>query len=122
MAIWQFRLILLPEEMLLQKYSILPPTIPRELAEDFAWWSSIQPPMGFERQIDLILPQMDSWSTEMRMRGHTESNDAHVIYVDENKEIVEENNFSYRRQCNFGRPSSANLCFGRTATVRPNDV
>jgi hypothetical protein len=67
MAIWQYKLILLPEEALLSKYEVLPLTIPMELAEDFGWWSEMQPASGLEDEIDLILPPTDSWSTSMRM-------------------------------------------------------
>jgi hypothetical protein len=90
MAIWQYRLIFIPEKKLLSKYDVLPPVIPMELAEEFSWWSDIQPQAGFEKQIDLILPPMDSWSTSMRMWGQEECDDAYVCYVDESKSIVEE--------------------------------
>jgi hypothetical protein len=93
MAIWQYRLILIPGAVLLTKYEVLPPAIPMELAEDFAWWSDVQPPTGFERQVDLILPQMDSWSSSMRMWGHKHGDDAYVCYVDENKNRIEEISF-----------------------------
>jgi hypothetical protein len=93
MAIWQYRLILLPEEVLLKKYDILPPSIPMELAESFAWWRDVQPPAGFEDQIDMILPRMESWSPEMRMWGHKGGDDAHVCYVNEGKTAVEEISF-----------------------------
>jgi hypothetical protein len=93
MAIWQYRLILLPEETLLRKYEVLPPTIPMELAEDFGWWSETQPPSGLEKEIDQILPKMESWSTSMRMWGHKHSNDAHVLYEDETKTKVTEIDF-----------------------------
>lgn len=90
MAVWQFRLIFLPERVLLSKYEVLPLAIPQELAEEFSWWSDTQPPPGFEEQIDLILPQMDSWSTSQRMWGQKHRDDAHVLYVDESKSKVEE--------------------------------
>jgi hypothetical protein len=90
MAIWQFRLTFVPEKVLLSKYDVLPLSLPIELAEDFAWWSDVQPPEGFERQIDLILPQMDSWSTSMRMWGQKDGDDAYVCYVDESKRAVQE--------------------------------
>ena len=93
MAIWQYRLILIPEEVLLRKYDALPLAIPMELAEDFGWWSDSQPSAGFEQQIDLILPQMDSWSTSMRMWGQKHGDDAHVVYADESKIRVEEIGF-----------------------------
>src|SRR5438552_11047461 len=90
MAIWQFRLIFLPDAAILGKYGSLPPALPAELAEEFAWWSENQPPTGFERQIDLILPKMESWSTSMRMWGKKDGDDAYVCYADESKQIVQE--------------------------------
>jgi len=93
MAIWQHRLILLPEDVLLRQYDVLPPTIPMELAEDFAWWSDVQPAAGFERKIDLILSPMESWSESMRMWGQKHGDDGSVCYVDKDKKIVEEISF-----------------------------
>lgn len=93
MAIWQFRLTLIPEKELLRAYESLPPTIPMTLAEDFPWWSNVQPPAGFERQIDLILRTMESWSKEMRMWGRKHGDDARVSYEDESKTRVEEIRF-----------------------------
>ena len=90
MAVWQFRVIFLPERVVLRKYDVLPPAIPQELAEDFSWWADVQPPAGFEDQIDLILPKMDSWSTSQRMWGQKHRDDAYVLYVDESKSKVEE--------------------------------
>jgi hypothetical protein len=90
MAVWQFRVIFLPERVLLSKYDVLPPAISQELAEDFSWWADVQPPDGFEEQIDLILPQMESWSKEMRMWGRKHGDDAYVIYEGEDHKKVQE--------------------------------
>jgi hypothetical protein len=95
MAVWQFRFILLPEKVLLSKYEILPPAIPHELAEDFAWWADVQPPTGFEDQIDLILPRRASWSASGRMWGHEDRDDAHVLYVDDTRRTVMEIAFRF---------------------------
>jgi hypothetical protein len=75
MAIWQFRLNLIPEKVLLKRYEILPSVNPEDLAENLPWWSDVQPPSGVERQIDLILPQMKSWPESMRMWGPKGSDD-----------------------------------------------
>ena len=99
MAIWQFRLILIPERELLLEHDILPSEIPMTMAEDFAWWSNAQPFAGFERQIDLILPRMESWSTSMRMWGIKHSDDAWVCYEDESKNRVEEIQFRIDAAC-----------------------
>lgn len=90
MAIWQFRLVLIPEEILLSKYDVLPLTIPQDLAEDFPWWSAFQPPVGFEKSIDMILPPTPSWSTSMRMWGEKHGDEAYVGYVDDSKTKVED--------------------------------
>jgi hypothetical protein len=90
MAIWQHRLILLPEDVLLRHYDVLPLTIPMELAEDSAWWSDVQPAASFEKKIDLILSPMESWSDSMRMWGQKHGDDGHVSYSDKEKKIVEE--------------------------------
>jgi hypothetical protein len=93
MAIWQFRLRLIPENILLTKFEVLPLVIPEVLAEDFPWWSDAQPHAGFERQLDNILPERASWSTSIRMWGQEDGNDANVYYRDDNKNEVEEISF-----------------------------
>jgi hypothetical protein len=93
MAIWQYRLTLIPEGVLLKMYEVPPLTIPMEVAEDFSWWSDVQPPTGFEQKIDLILPETESWSTSMRMWGYKHGNDAYVCYVDDTKQNIEEISF-----------------------------
>ena len=93
MAIWQYRLTMIPEAALLSQYAVLPLTIPMELAENFPWWSGVQPAFGFEQHIALILPAATSWSTSMRMWGHEETDDAYVCYEDESKATVEEVSF-----------------------------
>src|SRR5690349_14512178 len=93
MAIWQFRLTLIPESALTSKYEVLPLAIPMELAEEFGWWSDNQPSDGFEEQISLMLPKAESWSTSMRMWGQEENDDAHVAYSDDTQQRVEEISF-----------------------------
>jgi hypothetical protein len=90
MAIWQFKLVCVPEKVLLDKYKVLPLFIPQDLAEGFAWWSNAQPPRGVEQDISAILPEMPAWSTSMRLWGKTEGHDAHVFYLDETKTMIEE--------------------------------
>jgi hypothetical protein len=91
MAIWQFRLILIPEEVLSRKFGgVLPSALSMQVAEDFSWWSEIQPDPAFERLIDSLLPPTESWSTSMRIWGHEDSDDAYVCYADERKNKVEE--------------------------------
>jgi hypothetical protein len=90
MAIWQFKLVCVPEKMLLCKYEVLPLFIPQDLAEEFCWWSNAQPPRGFEQDISAILPEVAAWSASMRLWGEIEGHDAHVFYLNETKTTIEE--------------------------------
>jgi len=89
MAIWQFRLDFAPEKEIRSRYGGLPTTMTENMAEDFPWWSNVQPPVGFEEWIDDILPQMSSWSESLRVWGTKDSDTAYVWYVDEKKGRVE---------------------------------
>ena len=132
MAIWQYRLILIPEAVLLEKYDALPLSIPMELAEDFAWWSDVQPEAGFERKIDLILQPMESWSENMRMWGQKHEDDAYVCYVNESKKIVEEISFRVdartislevvRRICRFATDMECVLLTSEYEILAPDEA
>jgi len=89
MAIWQFGVILIPELAILAECEAFPASIPMEMT-DHLWWSKQQAPKGFEKQIDLMLPQTKSWSDEMRIWGSESGNDAYVRYTDAEKKAVEE--------------------------------
>ena len=86
MAIWQFRLDLIPTGALRAKFGTVPISIPQELAEDFAWWSDVQPPAGFEARLDAILPKAKSWSEEMLIWGDERGDTASVCY-DSNRKV-----------------------------------
>jgi hypothetical protein len=93
MAIWQYRLILLPSKILASREGSLPRNLAPSIAEEFSWWAAYQPPAGFEQKIDAILPQSDSWSTSMRMWGQKHAHEAWVCYEDESHARVEEIGF-----------------------------
>ena len=80
MATWQSRLDLIPTAALRARFGIVPISIPRELAEDFAWWSDMQPAAGFETRLDVILPRANSWSEEMLIWGDERGDTASVCY------------------------------------------
>lgn len=92
MAIWHFRLILVPEVILRERCEGVPETIQTELA-DFPWWSEIQPPEGIEKWFDSLLPPLEPWS-EMRRWGFEDSHQAHVIYTNGNPTAIEEIGFA----------------------------
>ncbi len=89
MAIWQFRLDLIPEKAIRSKYGTLPITIPADMAENFHWWADVQPPAGFEAWIDAILPRTNSWSESMLVWGSERGDTASVCYDDNAKHKVE---------------------------------
>lgn len=86
MAIWQFRIDLIPISALQAKLGGVPASIPQELAEDFDWWSDTQPPIGFEARLDAILPKANSWSEEVLIWGD-ERGDTAAVCVDNNRRV-----------------------------------
>lgn len=86
MAIWQFRLDLIPANALRAKFGTIPVSIPQDLAEHFAWWSDVQPPVGLEARLDAILPKANSWSQEMLIWGDERGDTASICY-DNNRKI-----------------------------------
>lgn len=89
MAIWQFRLDLIPTSAIRMKFGTVPVAIPQELAEDFDWWSEAQPPAGFETRLDDILPRANSWSDEMLIWGDERGDTAFVCFDSSRKVRVE---------------------------------
>jgi len=89
MAIWQFKVSFIPEKEVLSRYNALPLNMTESMAEEFPWWSKVQPPVGFETWIDGILPQISSWSESLRIWGTKDSDTAYVWYIDEKKDKVE---------------------------------
>jgi hypothetical protein len=89
MAIWQFRVDLIPEKQIRSRYTAMPTTMTESMVEDFPWWIDAQPVRGFEAGIDKILPEAPSWSESMRIWGNERSDTACVCYVDEKKDKVE---------------------------------
>jgi len=89
MAIWQFRLDLIPRKAIFEKYDTLPVTLPKDLVEDFPWWVGILPPKGVETAIDSVLPRAKSWSESMCLWGDERSDTASICYNNDSKEEVE---------------------------------
>ncbi|MFC5865274.1 hypothetical protein ACFPT7_23415 [Acidicapsa dinghuensis] len=61
-----------------------------DVAEDSPWWSCHQPAKGFEEEIDTILPEVSSWSKEMRIWGDERGHAILVVYRSEEKREVEQ--------------------------------
>jgi hypothetical protein len=82
-AIWQFKLFLLPEQTIREMYGIVPSIIPEDTAETFLWWGKVRPPPNLYTLIDAVLPRMESWSDEIAFWGKKHGNTASVGYADE---------------------------------------
>ena len=80
MAIWQFRIDLIPRKAIRRIFGELPISLPEELAEEFLWWSDAQPPKGFEAWITVFLPEAQSWSQTMRIWGDERGDTGSVCY------------------------------------------
>jgi hypothetical protein len=88
MAIWQFRLDIIPEQAIRNKYETLPIMLPKEAVEEYPWWSDIQPPASIESSIDNILPRTNSWSESMRIWGDEQGDTASICYANDEKNRV----------------------------------
>ncbi len=89
MAIWQYRLELVPGQALFAAYGVQPITVPEEMCDGHSWWRGVAHPLGLEEMISNILPQAVSWSDEMKMWGDKKTNDATIGYSDSGKTAVD---------------------------------
>jgi hypothetical protein len=80
MAIWQFRIDLIPEKAICSRFACVPVSLTRELAEQHQWWAGHQPPPGFENRLTNLLPEVRSWSASMRIWGDERGDTASVCY------------------------------------------
>ncbi|ABF42479.1 hypothetical protein Acid345_3478 [Candidatus Koribacter versatilis Ellin345] len=129
MAVWQFRVVLLPVSPLQQRLGSIPSHIPAEIAQTTNWWRGLQPPTGFERGIDLLLPQRPPWSDNLLVWGDEDSNDAYVFYETPQKTVVEEISFRLDAReidlhlvagiCNFARLLECVLVTGENMVIVP---
>lgn len=90
MSIWQFGILLLPEQMVRERFNPLPTILPRTIADDENWWENFQPPVEFWAVLDSILPEKASWSNQIRIWGD-ERADAVFIVLSEGGAIEEIN-------------------------------
>lgn len=93
MAIWQFKVLLIPESALREKFGAVPVSLTRELAEEFDWWKDRQPPREYQAAIDVMLREAKSWSPLMRIWGNERGDTAVVCYYEDEKSLVEEIEF-----------------------------
>lgn len=131
MAIWQFKVDLIPKGALSVGKSALPVTLTKELAEDSSWWSDIQPPVGFEEYINIALHPVPSWSDSMRIWGDEQGNAAVVCYNNDSKVQVEsiefhidvrKVSFDYIRSiCTIARDCECLIMTGNHEVILPEE-
>ncbi len=83
MAIWQFKVFVIPECALIKKFGNIPIGVTRDLTEEYGWWSDY--PGGFEATLEAMVPETKSWSRTMRIWGEERSNAVLVCYDNENR-------------------------------------
>lgn len=87
MAIWQFKVFLIPERRVREAFDPVPVTIPIDMAQDYPWWSEDQPE-GLEREVSNLIPEIPSWSEGMRIWGDERGDAAAICYDGEDRKIV----------------------------------
>jgi hypothetical protein len=129
LAIWQFRLDLIPTSALRAKFHTVPISIPGQLAEDYGWWSEVQPSAGFEKDISSMLPEANSWSEEMLIWGDERGDTAAVCY-DLNRKIewigfrIDVGTLSLalvRQLCKFAKDQECMLLTGSYHLIEPDE-
>lgn len=89
MAIWQFEILLVPRERVVQELGAVDARMTREKWEATDWWSQHQPPSDFQSRIGALLPPYKSWSREILMWGSEDADRIHIC-LDDARERVEE--------------------------------
>jgi hypothetical protein len=89
MAIWQFKLDLLPEEAVLERFGNLPETIPDALVENIPWWKGSQPGERLSAVVNSLLLPTESWSESVLIWGDEDSDVVKAIYTSATREELE---------------------------------
>ena len=89
MAIWQFELLLIPEERAVCELGSCDLQMTPEKWETTDWWSQHQPPVTFQARIAALLPVSLSWSPKILMWGSGWSDQIHVCLDDAHEQTEE---------------------------------
>lgn len=87
MAIWHFKLDVLPVAAVKKTYGLIPVTIPEEAMEKIPWWEGI-PFRGIRERLPEVLPEGKSWSESALIWGDEEFNSI-LIYLNEEWEGID---------------------------------
>jgi hypothetical protein len=85
MAIYQFKMMLIPEVSLRAQFGAIPMFIEEDMAENFPWWNGVSSPLNLKEKVGCILPRIASWSEAMEIWGNEHSNAILIGYDDANK-------------------------------------
>jgi len=95
MAIWQFKVLVIPEPALIKKFGTIPVSVTRDLVEGIDWWAESHLVESVEGIISSVLPERKSWSRSMRIWGEERSDCMLILYHDENKHKIQEIEFRF---------------------------
>ena len=81
MAIWHFRIGLVPRDSVKAYYGDIPVAIPQQDIEEYDFWAAFQcPPL--ESMLSTVGSEIPSWSNEIRLWGAAEGHQISVLYQD----------------------------------------
>ena len=92
MAIWQFKVFLIPQGAIRERFGHMPVTISTDAAQDFRWWAKRQP-QGIEREISELLSETSRWGKDLRIWGDERSDSIVVCYEDDDRKTIIEIEF-----------------------------
>ena len=80
MASWQFDFHFIPLDVITSHYGATPVVIANEDFERHDWWSGYQSGREIETEITSILPQLESWSSQVERWGSDDGNRVDLVW------------------------------------------
>jgi hypothetical protein len=80
MAIWHFRIGLVPRDSVKAIYGNIPVALPEQEITKHDFWETYQVPVNLESLLSSFGPEINSWSEEMRCWGAEDGHQISVLY------------------------------------------
>jgi hypothetical protein len=87
MATWQYNLVFVPKRAVDGMGQLRPLNIPHNCEDETNYWREFEDSESLARRFSNIVPESESWSTEIRMWGDEDSNRIDLVY--EGERVVE---------------------------------
>ncbi len=121
MAIWQFKIEIIPDVAVAERQ-----VIPQQEWDEQLWWSELQPSQEFLAELSTLLPPHKSWSTDLSQWGLQDSDLIEVWHESGKVESISaridtsEVNFHFIKQLlDLAAQWQCRIVYARYRTVQP---